>query len=95
MLTIDLDEHFINVKGIAISPVLTLQAAGIDGPKFYAPETDGFSGNDNPAFSQEILNIPVAKIEAIVVPDGVGNDIWRESVTSVGIHWPILAIPAT
>jgi hypothetical protein len=28
----------------------------------------------------------VTEIEAVIEPDGVGNDIWRESVTFVCIH---------
>ena len=35
--------------------------------------------------------IAVTQVEAIVEPDGIGNDIWRESVALVGIHWPILS----
>jgi hypothetical protein len=42
---------------------------------FDATEADGFSGHENPAFSQEILNITVAEIETIVEPDGVADDI--------------------
>jgi len=37
MLAIDPDEDFIDVEGVAIAPVLTLQAAGINGTELYAP----------------------------------------------------------
>ena len=47
------------------------------------------------SFSQEIFNIAVTEVEAIVEPDSVGDDIWRESVAFVGIHAPILAISAS
>jgi hypothetical protein len=47
------------------------------------------------AFSQEILDIAVAQIEAIVEPDCIGNDIWRKSMALVCIHGPILAIWAS
>jgi hypothetical protein len=33
----------------------------------------------------------MAQIEAIVKPDGVGNDIGRESVAFVCVHSPILS----
>ena len=32
----------------------------------------------------------MAQIEAIVEPDCVGNDLWRESVTLIGINDPSL-----
>jgi hypothetical protein len=37
----------------------------------------------------------VAQIEAVVESDCIGNDIWRESVTFIGIHPPILSILAS
>ena len=37
----------------------------------------------------------MAEIEAIVEPDCVGNDIWRESVAFVDIHRPILPVKAS
>jgi hypothetical protein len=43
-------------------------------------------------FGQKILNIAVTEIESVVEPNGVADDVRRESVTLVGIHPPILAI---
>jgi hypothetical protein len=37
----------------------------------------------------------VAEIEAIVEPDGVGNDVRWESVAFICIHWPIPPISAS
>jgi hypothetical protein len=34
----------------------------------------------------------VAEIESVVEPDGVRNDIWRESVALICIHQPIVSI---
>lgn len=75
--------------------MLTLQSAGIYGTKFDAPEADRFPGDNNASLSQEIFNIPVAEIEAVVEPDGVANDIGWESVSFVSIHPRILSIPWT
>jgi hypothetical protein len=36
----------------------------------------------------------VAQVEAIVEPDRLADDIWRESVAFIGVHSPILAILA-
>jgi hypothetical protein len=35
------------------------------------------------------------QVKAVVEPDSVTDDIWRESVTLVSIHSPILAIMAS
>jgi hypothetical protein len=37
----------------------------------------------------------VAEIEAIAEPDGEGNNFWREAMTFICIHWPILPISAS
>jgi hypothetical protein len=37
----------------------------------------------------------VAEIEAIVEPDGVGNNFWREAMAFICIHWPIVQISAS
>ena len=92
LFAVDFDEYFINVEGIAVAPVLSLQAAGINGSELDTPEANRFSADRDAALSEQIFNISVAEIESIVEPDGVGNDIGRESVSFVGIHWPILSI---
>ena len=92
LLAIDLDEYFINEKGVAIASVFSLQAAGINVAEFDAPEPNRFAGDSNTAFGQKILDIPVAQVETIVEPNGIRNDIRRESVALVGIHEPSLSI---
>ena len=52
LLSIDLYEDFIDVKSIAISSVLSLQAAGINGAEFDAPEADRFAADDDSSFSE-------------------------------------------
>jgi hypothetical protein len=47
------------------------------------------------SFGQEALDIPVTQVESVVEPDGVGNDVRRESVAFVSIHEPILSIPGS
>ena len=44
------------------------------------------------AFSEQIFNSTVTQIESVVEPDGVGNDVRRESVAFVYVHGPILSI---
>ena len=60
LLTIDFDEDFIDVEGVAIALVPTLQSSSVQRTKFDAPEADRFSGHSDTAFSQEIFDDPVA-----------------------------------
>ena len=83
---------FIDVEGVAATSMLALQSACINGAKLDAPEPDGFSADGDASFSEKIFYIAMAEVESVVEPDGVGNDIWRESVAFVSIHPPILAI---
>jgi hypothetical protein len=41
---------------------------------------------------QEIFNVAVTKIDAMVEPDGFGNGVWREAVAYVPVHPVILTI---
>ena len=50
LLAVDLDEYFIDVEGVAIASVFSLQAAGIYGAELDTPEPDGFSGYSYAAF---------------------------------------------
>jgi hypothetical protein len=40
LLAVDLHEDFIDVEGVAISTVLSLQSSGVDSSEFDAPEAD-------------------------------------------------------
>ena len=65
---------------------------GINGAKLDAPEADRFSGYINASLGQQIFYIMITQVEAIVEPHSVGDYIWRESVSFVDIHGPILSI---
>ena len=87
-------EDFIDIKGVAIAPVPSLQSSSVNCSEFDAPEADRLASDGDSSFSQEVLDISMAEVKAIVEPDGVGNDIRRESVSFIGIHVPILPISA-
>ena len=74
-------EGFINVESIAISSVLALQSACMNGAELDAPETDRLPRDDDSSLNEQFFNIAVPEDEATVEPDSVGDDIWRESVT--------------
>ena len=94
LLTVDLDEHLVDVKCIAKSPVLALQSAGVDSSELDAPEADRLASDDNASLGEKIFDIAMTEIEFVVEPNGVTNDVWWESVALVSIHLPILSKPA-
>ena len=52
LLAVDLYEDLIDEEGIAVTPVLAFQSAGINGTKFYTPETDLFPGDNDAALGE-------------------------------------------
>ena len=43
-------EYFIDVEGIAVTPVLPLQSSGIERAELDAPETDCFTADGDASF---------------------------------------------
>ena len=86
------DEDLIDVECIALSLVPPFQTREIDGAEFNAPKSDRFPADHDPPLSKYIFNIPMTEIESEIQPNSVADDIWRESVTLVSIHPPILPI---
>ena len=94
LLAVDLYEDFIEVESVAVSSVFSFQSAGINGAEFDAPKADGLSADGDASFGEEVFDIPMAEVEAIVEPDGIGNDVGWESVSFISIHSPILPVSA-
>ncbi len=60
--------------------MLSFQSSGIKTAKLDTPEPDGFSTDGDASFSEQVFDEwsgtpAMTEIEAIVEPDGVGNDI--------------------
>ena len=89
------DEDFVDVESVAVASVLAFQSTCINRSEFNTPEADRFPANSYASFSEQVLDIQVAQVKAIVQPDGVGNDIGWESVAFVNIHAAILSIPGS
>ena len=89
-MTTDLDENLIDIEGVTKAVMPELQSPRIFGAKLDAPQSDGFVADCDPAFSEQILNIAVTKIEAIVKLDGEADDFGRKSVSFVCNHPQII-----
>jgi len=57
---------------------------------FDTPESDGFITDCDASLGQEIFNITIAEIEAVVQPDCIADDFGGESMTLVCIHRQII-----
>lgn len=68
------------------------QASGVQDSEFDTPEKNGFPSDDDASLGEEIFVIAVAEVESIIEPDGITDDVRRESVVLLGIHGPNLSI---
>ena len=64
-------------------PCRILQGPGVFWPEPITPLPDGHIGNRNSTLGQDVLDISEAQTEAMVEPDCVADDFWRESVSVV------------
>ena len=83
LLTLNLHEDFINMPSVAQSAPLASNRAGVFRSELETPEADGLVGDDDPPFSQQILDISKAERETMVEPDGVADDFSWETMFSI------------
>jgi hypothetical protein len=89
-------EDFIDEKGTAVASVFSLQPSSVYSTKFDTPKSNCFAADSDASLCQKIFyewsGIPaVTEVETEVEPDGIRNDIWRESVASISIHAGIVS----
>jgi hypothetical protein len=94
LLAIDLDEDFVDLESVSIAVMLSLQSPRVQYTELDTPQTDRFSTDSDTSRCQQILDISVAELKPVVHPDCIGNDIWREAVSFICAHVPILTILA-
>lgn len=66
LLAVDLYEDFVDVERIAVSLVVSLHSACVHKTEFYAPQADRFTADDDPACGQQIVDIAMAEVKAVV-----------------------------
>ena len=49
---VDLDEDFVDVKGVAVASVLSLQPTSVDGAKLDTPKLNRFAADNDAPFSE-------------------------------------------
>jgi hypothetical protein len=90
LLAVDPDQDSIDVARIAIATALSLRSSDIARAELDAPQSVGFAADRNTMLGENIINIAMAAIEAIVEPDCVRNDVWWKAMAFVCFHRPIL-----
>jgi hypothetical protein len=89
LLALDLDEDLIDVEGVAVTPVLWFQFLGVQRAEGDAPMADGFSTNGGAAFGKQVFYVSMADVESAAEPDRIADDVWRKSISLIGVHLPI------
>src|SRR5215471_3523755 len=85
-LTIDGQEDFIKVPLVSWLGAATLQLIRITLPKFQTPLADGFMGDVDPAFAQQLLHIAVTQGKAVIEPDAMADNLAGEAVVLVAFR---------
>ena len=87
-------KDFINVQGVAVATMPAFQSSSVNCSELDAPKPDRFSANSNASLGQQIFDVSETEVEALVQPDGVADDIGRESMAFIGSYLPNLPISA-
>lgn len=82
-LAVDRDNDFVEMPDVASTGLFALQTAGVIEPEFRSPATNGFVGEDDPAFEQHFLDKAQTERKAEIEPDCVSDDLRREAMSLV------------
>lgn len=82
-LAIDGNEHFVSVPIIFEPAFAALQRPAIVRTKLQTPSANCFVGDDDTAFTEEILNIASPQAESEVQPHRMADNLGGKSVTEL------------
>ena len=91
LLTFDLDEYLINLERIAIAPMISLQPHGVLRSELDTPQPDRFVADSDTSLGQQIFDVSVAQVEAVVDPHRLTDNLRWKSVSFVCIHLLIVS----
>jgi hypothetical protein len=94
----DCYEKFIQVPNVTQTSLPVLESADIFGTEFSAPLSNSFVSDHDSAIRQKIFDISQAQAESVIEPNGIADDILRETMAvivarSIGCHGN--SLPAT
>lgn len=83
---VDWDDDLIQVPFVDRGRSVAPDAIGKVAPKAFHPFPDRFPADHHTPFGKKILDIRRAEREAMVDPDGICNDLTRETVAFQALH---------
>ena len=83
LLTLNLHEYLVDEESIAVALMFSSQTLRKLRTKLIAPKTDRFVADRDTAFSQQVFNVAMAEVEAMVNPDRILDDGRWKSVSFV------------
>src|SRR5207253_3758327 len=89
------ERHLVQKPLVAPSRTAPTKLACQQRAELAAPEANGLVAHLDPAFGEQFLDIAVAEGEAVIQPDGITDDLGRESVASNGDTGTVLADTGT
>ncbi len=79
-LTLDGDEEFIDMPGVAESALFPTQSSGVRRSEFLTPVSDRFIGDKDSSLREQVLYVSKAQGEPMVQPNGVTDDFRLKAV---------------
>ena len=76
----DLDEQFVQMPGVALTAPAVPQPLRVVESERSTPVPNRLIGHGDTPFGEEIFDIPETQAETVVEPDGVTDDLGRESI---------------
>src|SRR4029453_7375978 len=80
---LDGDEQFVQIPHVTHLPPAAPQRSRIRRPEGPTPLPNRLVGDRDAALSQQILRIVEAETKAVIEPDGVTDDLGRESIAAI------------
>ena len=80
---LNIDEQFVQVPRVAHPSTASPQRSRIRRPKDPTPLPNRFVGDSHTALGQQILCIAEDETKAVIEPDGVTDDLGRESIAVI------------
>ena len=90
LFAFDLHEYLIYIERITVALVFSTEPSSEFRSEFRAPKPDGFVAYGDAPLGEQILNISVTEIKSVVEPNGIADDLGRESVSFVSVHPQII-----
>jgi hypothetical protein len=82
-LTLNRDEHFIQMPGVTELTLATFPATGVLSSEFHRPLSDRLVSDIHATLDEHFFDFPEAQTESIVEPDSVADDLRRETMPHV------------